>query len=348
MPLNELITTRHMSSWTVTVPFKYKTVILISILFIGSLAWFIGVQVIQPRFSSPYVVNIDSTSSINSTTHSDESCKPVREAQNVTMWKSTDLERLSPKMTGPRLKPPKQRSLLTIPIGGKSINVINETVWKFLDNGAGRVMLFAYDKYDWSSQSWYWDDRVILVRHLRQMKWWFIKRFVTPLTVEAYDYIWFADDDASFDWNPHTFMDILDRFQIELAQPSHKTQPPCSPSSWRVTHQVANNTGRWTNFIECGPLAIVSKNLWSRCLWNFIQDDLTSGYGLDEMWHHACNAPKTAVIDALPMCHRSLRTARSSSTQLYDPHSEWSEYGRRFPNVKKSPNNQKANNLGVF
>ena len=274
------------------------------------------------------------------------------EAEYLSSWKGTDLERISPRITGPRTQIPHQRALLTIPIGKKSVDIVNGTIYSFLDGGAGRVMLFAYDSFDWSSQTWYWDERIILVRHLKQMKWWFIKRFVTPITVEAYDYLWFSDDDAAFSWNPNDFMDILDKFKVELAQPSHLLQPPCSGSSWAITHsksvaQGGGEHGRWTNFVECGPLVIVERKAWQRCLWNFLQDDLTSGYGLDEMWFDACK-PRAAVIDKYPMCHKSTQTARSNSKDLYDPWAEWPEYKRRHPHVSTAPNLPTKNLLGRF
>lgn len=272
---------------------------------------------------------------------------------NSSALRGTDLERISPRITGPRTETPHRRGLLTIPIGKKSVDIVNGTIYNFLNSGAGRVLLFAYDKFDWSTQSWYNDERVILIRHLKQMKWWFIKRFVTPLTVEAYDYLWLSDDDASFAWNPHEFMDILDKFKVELAQPSHLLTSPCVGSSWAITHrrrpggEGGGEHGRWTNFVECGPLVIIHKNAWKRCLWNFLQDDLTSGYGLDEMWYDACK-PRTAVIDKLSMCHNSTQTARSNSKDVYDPWLEWPEYQRRFPNVKKARNQPYSNLLGRF
>ena len=278
--------------------------------------------------------------------------QPVAEVVKWPIWEGTDLERLAPRITGPRGSKPRVRALLTIPIGKKSVDIVNGTIYSFLNSGAGRVMLFAYDSFDWSSQKWYNDERVILVRHLKQMKWWFIKRFVTPLTVEPYDYLWFSDDDASFSWNPHEFMDLLDAHQVELAQPSHFTHQPCAPSGWPIAHHRSTQNGggingRWTNFVECGPLAIVKKTLWKQCLWNFLQDDLTSGYGLDELWHDACKA-KSAIIDKYPMCHNSTKAASSASTRIYDPVLEWPEYGKRFPHLKKSPNDPLKNFIGTF
>jgi len=214
---------------------------------------------------------------------------------------------------------------------------------------SGRVMLFAYDDFDWSTQSWYSDERIILVRHLKQMKWWFLKRFVTPLTVEAYDYIWFSDDDAHFTWNPNEYMDLLDKFQVELSQPAHVMTRPCAPSVWDVTHQRDTQhgggpNGRWVDFVECGPLVIVHRELWKRCVWNFVQEDLSSGYGLDEMWYEACHQPKTAVIDKLPMCHKSTQSARAANREFYDPEREWPIYGQRHPHVRKAA----KRTLGTF
>jgi hypothetical protein len=57
-------------------------------------------------------------------------------------------------------------------------------------------MLLHYDMSDWSQFPWY--EHVISIRFPGQMKWWYVKRFVTPEMAESYDYIAVFDDDVGF------------------------------------------------------------------------------------------------------------------------------------------------------
>jgi hypothetical protein len=59
-----------------------------------------------------------------------------------------------------------------------------------------RFMLMHYDSSDWSGYPWYND--VISIRFPKQMKWWYVKRFVTPEMMDSYDYLGVFDEDVGF------------------------------------------------------------------------------------------------------------------------------------------------------
>lgn len=100
--------------------------------------------------------------------------------------------------------------------------------------------------------------------------------------------------------------------------------------------------GRYTDFVECGPFAIVSSEAWSGCVWDVIQEDCASGWGLDLYWHSYCKykmgIDKSAIIDKYPQIHRSFRTAHASAASKpnYDPGAEANAYHQRFNFIKQT------------
>jgi hypothetical protein len=109
--------------------------------------------------------------------------------------------------------------------------------------------------------------------------------------------------------------------------------------------------GRWTTFVECGAFTFFSSEQWNACVWDFIQEDLTSGWGLDLFWHDFCKQKTgrevSAVIDRYPQVHRSFETADKSSKEgrpIYEPWPEIDTYQRRFPGVARS----QQQNLGLI
>jgi hypothetical protein len=87
------------------------------------------------------------------------------------------------------------RALIVIVCGELGKKYVNDMVEQF-GVKAYRFMLMHYDNSNWSSFPWYQD--VISIRFPQQMKWWFIKRFVTPELVESYDYIGIFDEDVGY------------------------------------------------------------------------------------------------------------------------------------------------------
>jgi hypothetical protein len=65
------------------------------------------------------------------------------------------------------------------------------------------------------------------------MKWWYIKRFVTPAIVDAYEYIWIFDEDVVLDeLDPAGYLDIVRKHNIHISQAAaHK-------DSVRSVHKV--------------------------------------------------------------------------------------------------------------
>ena len=60
-----------------------------------------------------------------------------------------------------------------------------------------RIMLCIYDGASYAEYPWY--KNVVTISMYGQMKWWYIKRFITPSLVDAYDYVGIFDEDARYE-----------------------------------------------------------------------------------------------------------------------------------------------------
>lgn len=58
-------------------------------------------------------------------------------------------------------------------------------------------------------------------RFVSQMKWWYMKRFVTPQVAESYEYIFAIDEDSDPEHiDINGVLEILRTHQIHIAQPA--------------------------------------------------------------------------------------------------------------------------------
>lgn len=197
------------------------------------------------------------------------------------------------------------------------------------------------------------------------MKWWYIKRFIHPALAENYEYIFAIDEDSDPEHiDVPQFLNILRKNKIGIAQPANHKESQRAVHT--ITHQVlqyaiclnfnalvcliswcssndSSIVGRWTTFVECGAFTVFSSEQYNACVWDFIQEDLTSGWGLDLYWHDYCKKTTgkevSAVIDKYPQIHRSLETAEKSAKEgrpAYHPWQELESYGHRYPHLQKS------------
>lgn len=174
-------------------------------------------------------------------------------------------------------------------------------------------MIFHFDDADFTIYEWH--DQATHVHHKGQMKWWFVKRFLTPQMVQGYEFLFLWDDDLDVeDLQPLEYLRIARNHQLHLSSPSFSSQSFDS-TYWpiMIVPSGAEKSGkpvRYTNFVEC-TAPVVSTRAWD-CIWHYLQNDLSSGWGYDLGWYALCNEVlrhHTGLVDVTPITHKSARSA---------------------------------------
>lgn len=251
------------------------------------------------------------------------------------------------------------KSLLTIPVGIKSLQsgMVDKIVRKF-DFHAFSVMLFHFDDADFSVYEWY--DKCVHVYAKGQMKWWFIKRFVTPQLALSYEYIFLFDDDLDVQYfDPIKYLNLMLQHELHLSSPAQKPIPGMPKTSvWQLMMQSPEVSGenpvRKTNFVECAS-PVVSGRAWE-CIWGTLQNDLSSGWGYDLLWYSECEhllRHHTGIVDMLPVIHNSTKSAQGNSgfadRALNEQRVLQERYQTRYhqPGLEKASNKPKPRKRGT-
>jgi hypothetical protein len=141
-------------------------------------------------------------------------------------------------------------------------------------------MVMVHDNSSWNQHPAY--DKVIWIHVKSQLRFWYIKRFVAPHTFRAYRYIWVVDDDARFHFNPRVYECVADKYNISLSSPAREGGAIIHRLT-RVSSNYSSKVGRWTDFVEIGPIFIAKASAWN-CLWKYLSEKVGLGYGLDNIW----------------------------------------------------------------
>ncbi|KAI9217692.1 hypothetical protein BC828DRAFT_440682 [Blastocladiella britannica] len=215
----------------------------------------------------------------------------------------------------PRTTPlPRCRGLLAMPVSKKAQKQVAPILAKFRDEGFD-IMLFHFDQADWSHVPGY--NATTSIRVAGQTKFWYAKRFLTPMVVENYDYIFLWDDDVGLDadWSPTNFVSILQHHGVHVAQPALRGgarpgYPQYDTVRWHPEIQTAGKVGRFVEFIEV-MFPIYSREAWQNCIWETIPYDGRSFWGVDNVWYPHCSSAgycRFAVIDSMPVDHLDTRS----------------------------------------
>jgi hypothetical protein len=145
--------------------------------------------------------------------------------------------------------------------------------------------------------------------------------------LEAYDYVWFPDDDLVTDAaSINRFFDICHEFALDLAQPSLTLD---SIAGHIVTLANRSFRLRFTNFVEI-MAPCFSRDFLKRCWPSFAAN--ASGWGLDFLWPTWIEDPmKIAVIDEVSVRHTRTRGAQYAlvNRQGKTPEQELAELARK-------------------
>ncbi|KNE61595.1 hypothetical protein AMAG_06408 [Allomyces macrogynus ATCC 38327] len=236
--------------------------------------------------------------------------------------------------------PPLDRKmgLLAMTVGANTPTKTVRRVLNAFDSAAFDIMLFhTDDNYAnvWSKVPGY--EQWSAVHATGQSKWWFAKRFLTPMVVENYDFVLVWDDDAVLkgDWVPDHFVALLKSLDVHFAHPDivaqsedpqatsddddAQTTSIIGPSSTRAsepagpTHSAnvtaANSTesapspGMYTSRIGTA-FPVFSRAAWP-CAWRLLS---YSGASNVASWYPTCAAHglcRFAAISSFPVTRHS-------------------------------------------
>jgi hypothetical protein len=129
-------------------------------------------------------------------------------------------------------------------------------------------------------------------------KWDFVREFMSPADVQAYEFLFVWDDDLDVSqFAPESFLGIVIENNLQMAQPALSRD---SYISHRITQQQPG-IGRFTDFVE------VMAPVWTRVAWPKWHAMLTPenpwGWGYDLAARSACGYQRMGIVDCTPVRH---------------------------------------------
>jgi hypothetical protein len=177
-------------------------------------------------------------------------------------------------------------------------------------------IIFVHDNSSWHSHPGY--QHFIWIHVTGQHRLWYLKRFVFPTIVESYEFLWIIDDDTQLNFNPLHYQCVVRNLNILLSAPARLTGA-LSHDLTKKNDIFSNQTGRWTDFIETGPIVVVSSLVW-QCIYMLIDASTGTGWGIDMIW---CNMiterclpsseynKSCAILDVFGVDHQSTDVSSS-------------------------------------
>jgi hypothetical protein len=171
-------------------------------------------------------------------------------------------------------------------------------------------IIFVFDDSSWRRHPGY--KHFIWIHVKGQLRLWYVKRFITPIFLKSYQFIWIIDDDAQLDFIPLHYQCVVANLSIPLSAPGRLTGA-LSHGITELDANFVNHIGRWTDFVEGGPILIATSLAW-QCIYMYLDASTGSGWGLDWIW---CNMlaerclPSSeskkvcAILDAFNVHHQS-------------------------------------------
>ena len=131
------------------------------------------------------------------------------------------------------------------------------------------------------------------------LKWYFMKKYLTPAQCEAFDYIFVWDDDLDIGaFSYKRFIQIMEANDLDVAQPA------LAGDNWahRITCQRERGLGRLVDFVEI-MAPVFTREAWKR--WWYMMESDSNGWGFyyDDLAKSYCGYKRMAVIDAETVNH---------------------------------------------
>ncbi len=188
------------------------------------------------------------------------------------------------------------RCLYASPVGKNGKPWLQKLIERF---GHDRFdyLIFAYDDVALEEEIF---QKCRIVRE-KGLRWYFLKKYVTPAVCAPYDYIFLWPDDIDVrGFDPVAFVETMRTNNLELAQPALTED---SFFSWDITRQSAKHKiGRYVDFVEI-MVPVFTREAWAR-YWDMLESDGNHwGWGYDIFARAVCGYTNLGIIDCLPVQH---------------------------------------------
>lgn len=202
------------------------------------------------------------------------------------------------RIAGPPHFNKRRKCLFAVPVGDAGKPFLEKIIRKFGHENFD-YLVFLWEGTDLS------EDVFKKCRIIREpgIKWYFLKKYLTPAVCAPYDYVFTWDDDIEVDdFSVERFLDIMEHNHLELAQPA------LTRDSYHIHGMVLGRTGkvgRYTDFVEI-MVPVFKKDAWVK-YWNILEPDWNYwGWGYDDMANSLCGYRFTGIIDCELVRHAKI------------------------------------------
>lgn len=158
-------------------------------------------------------------------------------------------------------------------------------------------LIFAYDDDPFDEDIF---KRCRIIRE-KGYRWYFMKKYVTPEVCKKYRYIFvWADDIDIEDFSYNNFISIMERNQLQIAQPALGRKSYFSHAI--TTVKKWQKFGRYVDFVEI-MVPVFQARAWET-FWQYL-DPVNNpwGWGCDLLAHSLCGFTNMGIVDCEPVTH---------------------------------------------
>ncbi|KAE8732333.1 T6D22.12 isoform 3 [Hibiscus syriacus] len=206
----------------------------------------------------------------------------------------------------------KPKYLATFSVGIDQINNIDACVRKFSEDF--QILIFHYDGRTNEWDRFKWSKRAIHVSVKQQTKWWYEKRFLHPVVVSAYEYIFIWDENLGVEhFNALRYIELVKKHGLEISQPG---VDPDDGLTWQMTkrrddlevHKVTTEIPGWCLDQHFPPCAAYAPSLALPLMHFYIGafNIVKYAYGFHGICFKTCNRSSHKMLNKALCCYRMI------------------------------------------
>lgn len=148
-------------------------------------------------------------------------------------------------------------------------------------------------------------------KYEKNLRWYFMKRYITPDFCGKYDYIFLWADDIDVEgFSLKNFISIMERNNLQMAQPALSKY-----SYYDIESVVKNNKyeiGRYVDYVE-QMVSVFTRDAWSR-YWGMMEEDSNFwGWGYPSLAKSFCKLSNMGIVDCETVTHTRPTSSKNTS-----------------------------------